>query len=213
MHSHRMYVLFGLILAFTFGVFSVSSLAAAPEYAITATNVTMPPSGYGTSQFTITGIPAAGTISIGCQHSGPVTEAKIPQYCGTLGVSPEYPVTAGETLTGVISFVPYGEVPPPAAVSLRRAPHHPSYLPAAGLALAGALLLGFGSRRKASRWLVFVLSAASTLATVAGISACSGSSSNGMTPGSYPYEISAAFVETGTNVIVGTSTTIDLTVP
>jgi hypothetical protein len=56
------------------------------------------------------------------------------------------------------------------------------------LALAGVLLLGFGFRRSARRWLVLVLLAAAGLAGLTGISACAGTG-NGLTPGTFPYTI------------------------
>jgi hypothetical protein len=97
----------------------VSAEAATPV-AISATNLTMqaddPPttSGgvtaihMGSSQFTITGI-GEGTLTIGCQYSGPVNQAKIPQQCGIAGPG-QMPVQAGQTtLSGTVYFVPYGE--------------------------------------------------------------------------------------------------------
>jgi hypothetical protein len=211
MHSRRLFVLFGLILTFSLGFCGAPTFASTPDFAITAANVTMPSSGYGSSQFTVTGFGGAGLLSINCVYSGPATEARIPT-CADV-ISP-VPTTSGEdSYTGTITFIPYGAVPPPAAAGLPSETSRSSLLPAAGLALAGALLFGFGLRRKASRWLVITLFAASTLAAVAGISACAGGSSNGMTPGSYPYTVAASFIPGNTNLIIGTSTSINVVVP
>jgi hypothetical protein len=119
-------------------------------------------------------------------------------------------VQAGETLNGDIVFVPFGQGPPPYLGELQNAPRPSGHLPASGLALAGALLFGFGLRRRARRWLVTTLFAVITLAGVAGISACAGGS-NGMTPGTYQYTISAGFSQNNGPTIETTSTTINVT--
>jgi hypothetical protein len=91
-------------------------------------------------------------------------------------------------------------------------PRRSGHLPMAGLALAGALLLGFGMRRRASRWLTLVLLAVGTLAGPAGISACGGSG-NGMTPGTYLYTITASFeADPVTPLGQAVTTTISVTV-
>jgi hypothetical protein len=199
----------------------VSALAATP-FAITAANLTMPAddppttSGgvtsiqMGSSQFTVTGV-VEGTLTIGCQYSGAVTQARIPQQCGIVGPG-QVPVPAGETtLSGTVYFVPYGEGPVPSLGQLRSVPR-PSPLPATALALPGALMLGFGFRRRARRGLLLGLLAAFTLAGAAGMSACGGGNSKTMTPGTYPYTISAGFTEAGSNAIQTATATITLTV-
>lgn len=95
--------------------------------------------------------------------------------------------------------------PVPAPVSV---PHRQGHAPAGGLALAGALLLGWGLRRRASRWLVVGLLAVGALAGLAGISACMGYGS-GFTPGTFPYTITGT--DTSTNASV--SSTFMVTVP
>src|ERR1035441_8166797 len=112
MQKSRLFVSLGSLVAVICGLSGARALASTP-YAITATNVTMPSSGYGSSQFTVTGIPGAGTVTIGCLYTGPITAAKIPEYCGTVG-APGIPVQAGETtFSGTILFIPYGQMPPP----------------------------------------------------------------------------------------------------
>jgi hypothetical protein len=207
MQSRRLSVLFGSFLAVSCGFSGLRALAATP-FAITATNVTMPSTGNGLSQYTVTGIPGTGTIGIVCQYSGTATEAKLPICPMTPPVA--FQVVAGQTLTGPIAFYPYGAAIP---AGLRRAPHRSGYLPATGLALAGALMLGFGLRRRAWRWLTLTILAAGTLAGLAGISACGSNSGNGMTPGTYPYTVSANFGNPLNNVIQSVTTTISVTVP
>jgi len=201
----------------------VSALADAP-FAITAANVTMPSYDppttsngvtsipLGTSEFTVTGIPGAGTLTIGCQYSGPETAAKIPQECGPVG-SPGRPVESGtQTVSGDVEFVPYGEGPIPSLGQLRRAPSPAGRLPVAGMALAGALMLGFGFRRRGRRWPLLAVFAVCALAGAAGMSVCGSGNSNAMTPGTYPYTISAGFTETASSATQTASTTITLTV-
>jgi hypothetical protein len=86
------------------------------------------------------------------------------------------------------------------------------HLPAAGLALAGALMLGFGFRRRASRWLTLLLLAAGALASATGISGCS--AGNPMTSGTYQYTITAHWVDpVTTNTGIEVTTNINVTVP
>ncbi len=211
MQCHRKLILVATLFAVICGLSGAPALAVTP-YAITATNVTMPTSGYGISQYTVAGIPDAGTVTISCAYSGPVTEAKIPQFCGPVG-APGIPVPAGETtFSGNILFIPYGQTPPPGMGKLRGMPLPLGHLPAAGLALAGALLLGFGFRRRARRWLNMVLLVAGTLAGLAGISGCT--AGNPMTPGTYQYTISAAWTASSPSILSEqTTTTISVTVP
>jgi hypothetical protein len=220
---NRVAFFFLLLLTASCALCGVSALAATP-FAMTATNLTMPAddpsttSGgvttfhMGSSQFTVTGVPGEGTLTIGCQYSGPVAEAKLPQQCGIVGPG-QVQVQAGETtLNGTVYFVPYGDGPVPILAQLRSVPRPSSRLPATALALAGALMLGFGFRCRARRALFLAVLAACTLAGAAGISACGGGNSNTMTPGTYPYTISAGFTETGSSAIQTATTTITLTV-
>ncbi|MGA2886661.1 MAG: hypothetical protein ABSE51_01315 [Terracidiphilus sp.] len=222
MQSYRLFFFASTLLAVSRALFSVPALAATP-FAITATNVSMASTGevttgaggvtsiaLGSSQFIVTGIPAAGTVTISCQYSGSVTMAKIPTFCGTVG-APGIPVQAGETtFTGAVEFVPCG-LTIPSLGKLRGVPHPSSHLPATGLVLAGALMLGFGIQRRAPRWLALSLFSVGALASLTAISACGGSG-NGMTPGTYQYMISAGFNETGTAAIQSASTNINLTI-
>lgn len=205
MLNRRLLLLVGSLLAVSCGLSGAPSLASTP-YAITATNVTMPSSGNGISQYTVSGIPGSGTLTITCAYSGPVTVAKIPTC--TYGPIVAYSVPSG-TYMGDVYFYPYGVAVP---MGMYKAPHRSGSMPASGLVLAGALMLGFGARRRAMRWLALVLLAAGSLAGVAGISGCI--AGNVMTPGTYPYIISAVYAP-NPQAPSGelTTTTINVTVP
>jgi hypothetical protein len=207
MQGHRLVALFGLLLVLGCGFSGADARADTQGYTISATNVTMPASGNGDSKFTVTNIPITGTISIGISYVGTNAEARIP----TCGNFPPvlYSVKAGGTLTGTIACYPYGAALP---ASLQRKAHRSGCLPASGLALACALLLGFGFQRRARRWLVLPLLAMGTLAGLAGISACGGNP-NAMTPGTYQYTISADNEGTVTPLGTLATTTISVTVP
>jgi hypothetical protein len=94
---------------------------------------------------------------------------------------------------------------------LRGMPLPLGHLPAADLALAGALMLGFGLRRRASRWLTLLLLAAGAMAGTVGISGCT--AGNPMTSGTYQYTITAAYNNPLNNVITTTTANINVTVP
>jgi hypothetical protein len=203
----RLFLGYGAVLAVLCGLSGSYALAATP-FTITAANVTMPSSGNGSTEYTVTGIPAAGTVEIGCLFSGTITTAKIPNC--TYGPVELIPVTAGQTLTGTIEFYPFGVAVP---AGLHRMPRRSGNFPAAGLALTGALMLGFGWRRRARRWLMLSVIAVGTLAGLAGISACGGNS-RAMTPGTYQYTVTAVYAPSPQTPLEDlTTTTINVTVP
>ena len=176
MQSRRMLVLVGSFLAVSCGFSGVSAEVATP-FAITATDVTMPSSGTGISHYTITGIPDAGTVTISCLFTGTPSKANIPNCTYNTSFT-SIPVTASQTLTGTVNFYAFGQ------------------LPAAGLALVGGLMLGFGFRRKLWRWLAVAVLALGTLAGVSGSNGCGGKDSSMMpTPGTYQYTIYANYID------------------
>jgi hypothetical protein len=205
MQGRSLLDLFAALLAAGCGFLGIHAFAAEP-FTITATNVTMPASGNGSSQFSVTNIPITGTVNIATSYAGTDTGAKMPICADTPPVL--YSVKAGGTLTGTIACYPYGAAIP---ASLHGEPHRSGHLPAAGLALAGALLVGFGFRRGASRGLALTLLAAATLACLEAISACGGNS-NAMTPGAYQFTISADNEGTVTPLGQLATTTITVTV-
>ena len=150
------------ILASSIGAFSVDALASTPEFAITASNVTMPMNGTpGFSQYEVTAIPMNGTLAVDCQYlgKGPTQDAPICNYGPVM--APKQ-VDAGQTVTGTIGFFPAGSAIP---VGLHR-----RAISLGGLALAGVLMLGIGLRRSARRWFLLSLLATGAVAGVAGIS-------------------------------------------
>jgi hypothetical protein len=200
MQGFRFSLLFGCVLA----VAGAEGQTATP-FTITATNVTMPSSGNGFSQFSVTNIPQNGTMNISTSYVGTDTGARRPTCANTPPVV--YQVKAGGTLTGTIACYPYGAAVPAGLPQGRR-----SSRAGVGLALAGALLLGCGFRRSARRWLALVSLAVGALAGLAGISSCGGNP-NAMTPGTYQLTISADNEGTVTPLGVLATTTIDVTVP
>jgi hypothetical protein len=194
-------------LAVLFAITSITfsqRVSASTSFAITSTNVTMPASGNGTTSFTVTGIPMTGTLTIGCQFSGTQTNAKIP----SCGGGPAYgaPVTAGQTVTGTLQFYPYGS-----ALPLDQHQTGRNVSSTAVLSLAGALLFGFGFRRRFRRNSLAFLLVLCAFAILPMISACGGGS--GMTPGTYPYTITAGNEASGNAPLgQGVSTTISVTV-
>jgi hypothetical protein len=182
-----------------------AAAADAQSFTITATNVTINASGTGSSQFTITNIPLTGTLELVCAYSGLSTEAKLP-IC-PLTPPARIPVNSGGSLTGAIGFVPYGSIIP-----LQLHELHHDRTPLVGLALAAALFFVF--RRRSWLWPAMVLLAMCSLAALAGVSACGGSSPASMTPGAYPYTITAYNETNGPAPLgVSASTTIYVTVP
>lgn len=181
-----------------------ASALGAPEFAISATNVTMPVSGNGSTQYTVTGIPITGTLTVSCRYSGPPTEANLPT-CTYGPVHAPEPVNAGQTVTGTILFYPYGAAIP---ADSPRTGHGPS----TALALAGALLLGLGFRRRWRGWLVLIALAMGSLVSVLELSACTGAM-NSMTAGSYQYTIAAGNAGSLNNLAAEASTNITVTVP
>ena len=204
-------VVHGFLLAFSFVVSGSPALAATPAFTITATDVTMSSngtSGVGSSTFTLTSLNGyTGTVFVGCISPTPPTGVNVP-FCDLSPgpVRPAYTLTANQVVTGSIPLQNY--IPPcnPCPVSL---PHRGGHGLAPGLALAGALLLGFGFRRRAARWLTMTLLAVGALAGVAGISACGGGNSSVVTPGTYAYTVTAV----DTNTAVSVTASINVTVP
>jgi hypothetical protein len=216
MQRYRLFVVLGMLWAFYFVVSGSPALAATPEFTITATNVTMSSStssGTGSSSFTLTSVNGyTGSIRVVCNLPTPQSGVKIP-YCGdgyaagaAVPVTPPISLTANQAVTGTVPFfnapVPCSN---PCPVSL---PRHGGHGLAQGLALAGALLLGFGFRRRAASWLTLTLLAVGTLAGLEGISACGGSN-NVVTPGTYAYTITA----TDVNTAVSKTASINVTAP
>jgi hypothetical protein len=201
MRNRNLLFLFGILLTFVFGM--TVARAATSGYAISATNVTMPSSRGTSSPYTVTQVQFTGTLVVGCQYTGPTTVARIPTcYAPPVALS----VTAGQTSTGAVTLDPWG-VPIP--VGARR----PGRVPLDGFALAGALLLGLGLRRRRTGPMAMLVLAIGSLASTMAMEACSTSPGNGMTPGTYAYTISANNESSGVTPLgAATTTTIQVTV-
>ncbi len=179
MQRYRLLAILGFLLAFRFAVSGSPALAATPSFTIAATNVTMSSSnssGVGSSSFTLTSVNGyTGSVLVGCQPPMPPAGVKVP-YCDVPLPPHTYTLAANQVVTGNLSLF-NSPVPVVPASAQRRG----GLGPAQGLALAGALLLGFGFRRRRARWLTLTLLAMGALAGLAGISACGGNN-NVVTP-------------------------------
>jgi hypothetical protein len=183
--KRRCLLLFVWILAFGPVLESLPAHAATPSFTISATNVTMPSSGDGSIPFVLTSVDGyIGTVAVQCPEVNAPAGARIP-YCGG-GPVFAFDLTADETVNGNLALTPYG-VPVPLA--------------------AGGLLIGLALRRRKGGWPTLALVLAGTLASLGEAVGCGGGTSS-MTPGTYPYTITATNAKT--NVVV--STTANVTV-
>ncbi|MGP8251971.1 MAG: hypothetical protein ACLQHF_08050 [Terracidiphilus sp.] len=215
MQHRRTFLLAASLLAPLVAFSGTNALAATPGFTIAATSVTMSnnaSNGVGFSSFTLTSVNGyTGSVRVGCDPPNPPTGVNVP-LCGSGSpgvpaqpVQPPITLTANEVVTGTIPF--YNAIAPcsPCPVSL---PRHGGHGPTSGLALAGALLIGFGFRRWVARGLTLTLLVVGALAGLAGISACGGNKSV-VTPGTYAYTIPATDINTAASV----NTSINVTVP
>jgi uncharacterized protein (TIGR03382 family) len=205
MQFRRTFVLFGLISASTLGFSGLRGLAAAPGFTVSAANATMPSTGIGSIPITLTSIDGfTGSITASCNPASPPAGAKLP-VCGGPTAPPIYTLTANGTVNGTITLMPYSDRFLPVAASVS---HHPGPVPETGFALAGALLFGWLVRRRRFCRLMMISFAICTLGSATAITACGGSS-NGMTPGTYAYTVTAGEIN-GTAYV---TTTVNVTVP
>ena len=215
MQRYRAYYLFAVLgaLAVVSIALSGAPLLAAtpsPSFTIAATNVTMSSNfatGTGSTSFTLTSVnDYAGNVGIIC--GGPTVPAGVTVPVCNLGgpaILTVEVLTANQTATGTVVLLNTRPPCSPCPVSL---PHPASHKLVTGLALAGALLFGFGFRRSKQRWLVLTFLAVGSLAGLAGIGACGGNKSV-VTPGTYVYTVSAVDMTTSATV----NTSINVTVP
>jgi hypothetical protein len=203
MHDRRVLLLFAASLAIILGLAGKPLPASTPSFTITASNTTFAASGPSAVPWTVTSLNGyTGTVNV--DDCGPVNApegAMLPSCGGSISPSTDT-VPANGSVSGQLPLY-NGAVP--VAVGLNGARKGS----AAGLALAGALLVGFGFSRRSRRRLALMLLALCTLAGMAGITACGGSSGPTLTAGVWPYTMSAVDINTGDRV----STTFSLTVP
>ena len=159
-------------------------------------------SGTGSGSFDLASVNSyAGSVTLNCTPTNPQAEAKVPS-CLLPGPPASIPLTANQVVTGSISFYNF-PVPVPANLPQGRGRGLVS-VPA----LAAALLLGFGSRRRAARWSTLTLFALCAFFVLAGISAC-GANNDYVKPGTYAYTIMARDVVTNVSV----TSSFNVTVP
>lgn len=220
MQRRRALVLFAASIAFISRPAAGLAQGATPTFTVTASSVTMPSSGTGTVAFALASVNGwAGQVVVSCAPPNPPTGAIVPE-CNYAGggltpAQPPIPLAANGTATGSVNLV--AEITPcnPCPASLPIRPQHrrvPSHGRPVSLALAGALLLGLGLRRRAARWLTLTLMTVATLGGLAGIGAC-GSSGKTLTPGTYAYTITGVGTLTGTIVALSENTSVNVIVP
>ncbi len=207
MSARRMLLLFATIFAIGYGFADTRAVAATPSFTFTASNATMSTDGSGSVSWTLTSVDGyAGTFSINCTATSTPVGAKLP-VCGESAVAQAYTLTANGTVQGTIGLsATFCSTSNPSACPVKLDRKRPGF--GAGFALAGALLLGLGFRRRRVRSFTFMLLAAGMLAGIVGITSCSGGS-NTLTPGVWPYTVTATDLSTGDY----TSTSITVTVP
>jgi len=196
MRKSCLLVLFGSLLVFSSGSSGSRALAATPDFTITSSDVTMSSSsssGMGSTSFTLTSVNGyTGAVAVTCAPPSVPTGVRVP-VCGGSVLTPAYTLAANQVVTKTISIynVP---VPTPASLQDRR-----GHGLATGLALAGALLFGFGTRGPRRRWFTLTLLAPCAFFALAGISAC-GANDNYVTPGTYAYIVAATDINTSATV-------------
>ena len=175
----------------------IAVLHAAPQYSISATNVTMPAHGGVASQFTISAIPVTGTIVLNCGYMGSLALGRLP-VC-PLAPQITYDVTAGGTLTGTVIFYPPGGPQPLSD-------------PGAGIALGGMALLLLRCGRTARRSVRQLIMAAGSMVLCVEIGACANPGPS-MPKGTFLYNITAVnHPATGNGPSFEAHTTVNVTV-
>jgi hypothetical protein len=209
MNKRRLMFLVAALLAIGLGLAGKRAQAATPSFTVSASNVTMSAAGPNSATFTLTSVDGySGTIDVICDPANESVGATLP-LCGQPSpiADPQvYTLAANGTVQGsfpLLTTYPWCSGPCPVRFNRPRRGF------ASGLALAGALLAGFGLgfRRRAARWLVLALLVLGSLASMSGISACGGG--RALTPGVWQYVIQAS--GSGTDQVA--SATINVTVP
>lgn len=199
MHRCRPAALLVSLLTLSWMLLPASAHAATANFTVSATNVTMPAKGLGMSTLTVTSQNGfSGSVVVSCALANASMGAHLPLCVHLPG--PGVVLAADQSTKSSLYLVPYGMAPPPGNAGSRTPGKHRA---AATLALAGALLLGFGFRRRVRRlgWLIL---AATIFAASAGITACGGGNQ-----GTFVYNIVATDNATGAS----TNTTIAVTIP
>lgn len=191
-------------LALTPSLCAAQPATPAPSFTITGSTVTMPSSGNANIPFTLTSVNGfAGSFFVSCAQPNVPAGVKLP-FLEIPGPVHTFALAANGTTTGIVGFL--SAVPIPVPVRWNPPPNRRHGNPAIW-SFAGALLLGFGLRRKrvlASRLLL----AAGMFLGLATISACGGQPT--LTPGTYTYTLTATELN---NTSATASATVTVTVP
>jgi hypothetical protein len=188
-----------------------AQVPATPGFTISATDITMPFSDYGSIPFTLTSVNGfAGSVSVICAPPIPPAGVKEPGCTGG-PVIPPIALAANATATGVVSINVFEPLPGPTSSKLNLPGHGAGHGGGMGWALGGVGMLGLGFLRKRWRLSTSLLLTVGMLIGLAGISACSGAPVT-LTPGAYTYTLTAA-TPTGSNPSFSASTTVKVTVP
>jgi hypothetical protein len=203
------------LLVLVFGSGGAQAQAATPSFTITADNVTMPSGGFGLIPFTLTSANGyTGGVLVGCTPPTPPAGVNIPT-CGAPEPYGPGNLPLGVTLTADSPVVKQSiyiyALPASISASLNARLNRPGPEGTAGWALAGALMLGLGFRKRRSRWPACLLLAVVMLIGLTGLVACASPFPNfpTLTPGTYTYSVTAVGVGTS----FSTSTTVTVTVP
>ncbi len=182
MPNRRMFVCLSALLLFAAGL---AGAQTTPTFTLSASNTTMPASGVGSIPFTLTSVDGFyGNVIMSCTPPNEPTGVTLP-LCGFGGPVIVVALDANATVKENIELLASAPVPEPVKLDLRK------HRGGSGLALAGAVMLGFGvGRRRVSR-LGRVFLACGLLFGLTAIGACGGSQKT-LTPGIYTYTLSAS---------------------
>jgi hypothetical protein len=179
----------------------------APSFTISAAPYTMTTNG-GAIPFTLTSIHGyTGQLGVTCTNPDPPAGVNEPN-CGNYGpATAGYTLAANGTATGTVDIVAIEPLPSPGNAKLG----FPKHGNGVGWALAGALMMGLGLRRKNALRRAKLLLSAGLLISLMSISACSGGPAT-LTPGTYTYTLTAS-PASGNNQTLTATITVKVTVP
>lgn len=189
-----------------------------PGVTIAARNVTMASDGTGGIPFTLTSTNKfAGRVMVVCAAPTPGPGVREPScIVGIPAVASNLTLAADGTATGEATVSANAPLPSAAVARLSSPRQRNHEGGGAILALAGALMVGWGLRRKTRRLGSQALGVAGLLVVLTGLAACGGPAT--LTPGTYTYTLTATSAggTTGSTVAgseVTASTTVVVTVP
>ena len=180
----------------------------APSFTISASNVTMPSSGTVSIPFTLTSVNGfVGSVSVLCIEPTVAGSVHEGPYCDQGGPLMAYTLVANGTTTGSITIVAIKPNPVPLASKSSLVGHGRGV----SWALACALILGLGLKRKSVLRRSNVALAVFLLLGLAGLGICGCGGPPTLMPGAYPFMLNATSVSTNPSLYASTSVTV--TVP